>query len=83
MSSAVVSQVNGFAAVVVGVDEPADRGDESSTDAKLPRWMAWRVMIAKKVSTRLSQLPDVGVKCSMIRGLRSSHLPTLGCLCAA
>jgi hypothetical protein len=34
--------------------------------------MAWRV-IAKKASTRFSQLADVGVKCSVTRGLRSSQ----------
>ena len=38
-----------------------------------PRRMAWRVMIPKKTSTRFSHDPEVGVKCSVIRGLRASH----------
>ncbi len=40
----------------------------SLTLSKEPRLMAWRVMIPKKTSTRFSQEPDVGVKCSVIRG---------------
>ena len=42
----------------------------SLTLVKLPRRMAWRVMIEKKTSTRFSQDPEVGVKCRVIRGLR-------------
>ena len=38
-----------------------------------PRRMAWRVMIAKQTSARFSQDPEVGVKRSVIRGLRCSH----------
>jgi hypothetical protein len=34
----------------------------SRTEAKLPRRMAWRVMMPKKISTRFSQDPEVGVK---------------------
>ena len=33
----------------------------SGTEGKLPRRIAWRVMIEENASTRLSQLPDVGV----------------------
>ena len=40
------------------------------TEAKVPRRMAWRVMIPKKNSTRFSHDPEVGVKCRVIRGLR-------------
>jgi hypothetical protein len=40
----------------------------SLTEVKLPRRMAYRVMIEKKISTILSQDPDVGVKCSVILG---------------
>jgi hypothetical protein len=52
------------------------------TEPKLPRRMAWRVMIPKKISTMFSQDPDVGVKCSVIRGLRASQALTAGCLWA-
>src|SRR6195952_3908600 len=37
-------------------------------------------MIPKKISTMFSHEPEVGVKCSVIRGLRSSHAFTRGCL---
>ena len=40
----------------------------SRTLVKVPRRMAWRVMIEKNTSTRFSHEPDVGVKCSVIRG---------------
>ena len=43
------------------------------TLSKDPRRMAWRVMIPKKTSTRFSQEPEVGVKCSVIRGFLASH----------
>ena len=54
----------------------------SRTESKLPRRMAWRVMIPKKISTRFSQDPEVGVKCRVIRGLRASQALTAGCLWA-
>jgi hypothetical protein len=38
----------------------------SLTEVKLPRRIACRVMIEKKISTMLCQDPDVGVKCSVI-----------------
>ena len=38
-----------------------------------PRRMAWRVMIPKKTSTRLSHEPEVGVKWSVIRGYLASQ----------
>jgi hypothetical protein len=44
----------------------------SLTLVKLPRRMAWRVMMPKKISTRCSQEPLLGVKCRVIRGVRSS-----------
>jgi hypothetical protein len=37
----------------------------SLTLVKVPRRIAWRVMIPKKTSTRFSHDPDVGVKCSV------------------
>jgi hypothetical protein len=55
----------------------------SLTDVKVPRRMAWRVMIPKKISTRFSQEPEVGVKCSVIRLFLPSHAVTLACLWVA
>src|SRR4051794_2264821 len=55
----------------------------SRTESKLPRRMAWRVMMPKKISTRFNQDPEVGVKCSVMRGLRASQAFTRGCLCVA
>jgi hypothetical protein len=43
------------------------------TLSKDPRRIAGRVMIPKNTSTMFSQEPEVGVKCSVIRGLRDSH----------
>jgi hypothetical protein len=40
-------------------------------------------MIEKKISTRFSQDPEVGVKCMVIRGFFASQAVTLGCLWAA
>jgi len=45
----------------------------SLTLLKVPRRMAWRVMIEKNTSTRLSHEPEVGVKCSVIRGCFASQ----------
>ena len=39
----------------------------SSTEVKLPRRMAWRVMIEKEISAMFSHDPEVGVKCSVNR----------------
>ena len=55
----------------------------SLTERKVPRRMAWRVMMPKKISTMLSQEQLVGVKCRVIRGFSLSHAFTAGCLCAA
>ena len=55
---------------------------KSLTLPKLPRRMAWRVMIEKKISTMFSHDPEVGVKCSVIRGLRASQARTAGWLWA-
>jgi hypothetical protein len=40
-------------------------------------------MIPKKISTRFSQEPEVGVKCSVIRLFLPSHAVTLSCLWVA
>ena len=45
--------------------------------------MAWRVMMPKKISTMFSQDPEVGVKCSVIRGFLASQARTSGCLWVA
>jgi hypothetical protein len=39
----------------------------SLTERELPRRMAWRVMIPKKISTMFSYDPAVGVKCMVTR----------------
>jgi hypothetical protein len=39
----------------------------SLTQRKVPRRMAWQVMIPKKISTMLSHEHPVGVKCSVTR----------------
>jgi uncharacterized integral membrane protein len=46
----------------------------SLTEVKLPRRMAWRVMIEKKISTMFSHDPDVGVKCSVTSIYRKRSL---------
>ena len=57
----------------------------SLTERKVPRRMAWRVMIPKKISTMFSHGHPVGVKCRVIRLFSgfASHLRTSGCLCVA
>jgi hypothetical protein len=55
----------------------------SLTEVKVPRRMACLVMIPKKTYTSFSQEPEVGVKCSVIRGLRASQAVTAGCLWVA
>lgn len=50
----------------------------SATEVKVPRRIAWRVMIPKKISTMFSHDPDVGVKCMVIRGFLASHAFTTG-----
>ena len=57
-----------MAAVVPGVDEGFDGGDEVLTEVNVPRRIAWRVMISKNTSTRFSHDPEVGVKCIRTRG---------------
>jgi hypothetical protein len=53
------------------------------TDLNVPRRMAWRVMMPKKISAMFSHEQPVGVKCGMTRGLSASQLRTSGCLCVA
>ena len=53
------------------------------TEVKDPRRMAWRVMIEKKHSTRLSHEQLVGVKCRVTRGFLASQARTSACLWVA
>jgi hypothetical protein len=50
----------------------------SATEVKVPRRMAWRVMMAKKISTRFSHEQLVAVLCRVIRGFLVSQARTLG-----
>ena len=70
----------GLAAVVVAVDEAADGGGEVFDAGEAAAADGWRVMMPKKISTMFSHDPLVGVKCRVIRGLRCSQAPTVGCL---
>ena len=45
----------------------------SGTLVKVPRRMAWRVMMPKKISTMLIQDALVGDECLVIRGSLASH----------
>jgi hypothetical protein len=45
----------------------------SLTLVKVPRPMAWRWMMPNQTSTRLSQDPEVGVKCAWILGFAASQ----------
>src|SRR3954465_11710326 len=48
------------------------------TEAKVPRRMAWRVMIPNQVSIWFSQLDPVGVKWKGTFGFAASHALTSG-----
>ena len=65
---------------VPSIDDSGDGADELLDAAKVPKAIAWRVMIPKKISTMLSHDPDVGVKCRVILAFRSSQPRTTGCL---
>jgi len=68
MSSAGLVQVNGAQRSFQPSMKFSMAATRSGTEVKVPRWMAWRVMMEKKHSTRFSQLAEVGVKCSWMRG---------------
>ena len=55
----------------------------STIERNTPRLSRRRVSGEKKVSTALSQEPEVGVKWKVQRGWRASQARTLGCLWAA
>ncbi len=83
MVSASLVHVNGWQRSFQPLMNAVMASISSPTDVKVPRRMAWRVMIPKKISTMFSHDPDVGVKCSVIRGLRASQAFTAGCLWVA
>jgi hypothetical protein len=68
------------AALVPGVDVDADGGLQIRDGVKVPRRIAWRVMMPKKTSTRFIHDPEVGVKCSVIREMLGEPGPDRGCL---
>jgi hypothetical protein len=70
----------GVAAIVPPVDEGLDRGDQVLDRGEAAAADRLRVMIEKKTSAMFSHDPDVGVKCSVIRGCLASQARTSGCV---
>ena len=75
MSSAVLVQVKGWQRSFQPSMKRRMAAVRSFTLVKLPRRMAWRVMMPKKISTMFSHDPEVGVKCIVIRGFLASQVP--------
>src|SRR3954471_853415 len=73
MSSAVLVQVKGWQRSLWASMNARMAVTSCLTLSKEPRRIAWRVMIPKNTSTRFSHEPEVGVKCSVIRGCLASH----------
>ena len=73
----------GLGVVVVLGDVSIDRGLEVDDRVEAAASIRRRVSAEKKVSTALTQEPEVGVKWKIQRGWRASHLRTFGCLWAA
>jgi len=71
--------------LLVMIDDEAVDGGLEIDDAplKTPRLRRRLVRMAKKPSTALSQLAEVGVKWNIQRGRRPSQSITLGCLWVA
>ena len=80
ISSAVLVQTNGLQRSFHPSMKAPMAAIKSLTEVKVPRRIACRVMIPKKISTRFSQLPEVGVKCICTRGCLASQCWTAGCL---
>jgi hypothetical protein len=59
ISSAVLVQTNGSQRSFQASMKRSMAAMSSVTESKLPRRMAWRVMMPKKTSTRLSHDPEV------------------------
>ena len=78
--SAVLVQVKGWQRSFQPLMKVSMAAMRSLTEVKLPRRRACRVMI-EEISTMLSQDPEVGVKCSVIRGFLASQACTSGWLC--
>ncbi len=83
MWSALFVQVKGWARSFQPSMYSPIASSRSLTLWKVPRRMACRVMIPKKISTMFNQDPLVGVKCRTIRGFFASRAWTLGCLWVA
>ena len=81
ISSAVLVQVKGWQRSFHPAMKVSMAAIRSGTEVKLPRRIACRVMIEKNTSTRFSHYPDVGVKCSVIRGCLASQARTSGWVC--
>lgn len=58
--SAVLVQVKGWQRLFQLLMNWRMAAIRSGTEVKVPRRMAWRVMMPKKISTMFSQDPDVG-----------------------
>ena len=69
-------------AVDVDADGRLEVGD-AVEGAACRRWDGLAVMMPKKISAMLSQLPDVGVRCMWTRGCLASEAWILGCLWVA
>jgi hypothetical protein len=76
MSSASLTHTNGWQRWFQPSTKWPMAAIRSGTLGKLPRRIAWRVMIEKNTSTRFIQLAEVGVKCQWILGWRASHALT-------
>src|SRR6476620_999613 len=80
ISSAVLVQLNGWQSVFQLSMNLVIALMRSVTELNAPRRIACRVMMPKKISTMLSQDPEVGVKCMVTRGFCASQALTLVCL---
>src|SRR5271170_282498 len=76
-------QVKGLGSLLVSARKRLMAAWRSKIDRNTPRFSRRLVSLAKKPSTALSQLAEVGVKWKVHRGWRASHWRTAGCLWAA
>ncbi len=83
ISSAVLVQTNGWQRSFQPSMKAPIAATRSLTEVKVPRRMACRVMIPKKISTWVSQLPEVGVKCSLNARMLGQPLLDRGVLVGA
>ncbi len=82
-SSAVLVQTNGSQRSFQPSMKVSIALMRSLTDVKVPRLIAWRVMIPKKISTMFSQDPGARLLVVGTRGFFASHALTAGCLWVA